>query len=165
MTSILYTARMNTKPNLPDEIWLGKKDYSAWTDWRVNGWLFVAAIVSSVSDILFPHVVREWPTAARIIVAVIPFLALLLWVRSLMRWIRGMDELHRRITLAAVLFAVSVTFFFVVLWHRLERVGAFQAIFNTSSAASWDIGTVGHIFLLMTFCYFLGYRIFNRRYQ
>ena len=167
MTSMLYTARMSTKPNLPDEIWLGKKEYSAWTDWKVNGWLFVAAIVSGASDILFPHVVRGWPIAVRAVVAVIPFVALLLWARTLAQWIRGMDELHRRITLAAILFTVSATFFFVVLWHRLERVGVFQALFPSSSpsAASWDIATVGHIFLLMTFCYFLGYRIFNRRYQ
>jgi hypothetical protein len=78
-----------------------------------------------------------------------------------------MDELHRRITLAAILFTVSVTFFFVMLWHRVEKAGVFQSVSSVDkySEASWDIGTVGHIFLLMTFCYFLGYRIFNRRYQ
>ena len=164
---MLYIVSMNTKPNVPDEIWLGKKEYSARTDWRVNGWLFVAAIISGVSDIVFPHVVRQWPVAARALIALIPFVALLLWVRSLTRWIRGMDELHRRITVAATFFSVSATFFFVVLWHRLERAGVFQAIFprGDDSAVGWDIGTVGHIFLLMTFCYFLSYRIFNRRYQ
>src|SRR5690349_11234079 len=130
---------MNTKPNLPDEIWLGKKEYSAWTDWKVNGWLFLATIISSASDILFPHIVREWPIAVRGLVAVTPFIALVFWIRSLARWIGGMDELHRRITLAAVLFTVSATFFFVVLWHRLDSAGVFQAIFSTSSAASWDI--------------------------
>jgi hypothetical protein len=158
---------MNNKPNLPDEIWLGKKEYSAWTDWKVNGWLFMATIISGLSDIMFPHEVKQWPIAVRTLVALLPFLALLLWMRSLTRWIRGMDELHRRITLAATLFSVGTTFFFVVLWHRLERAGVFQTIPTTGkySDASWDIGTIGHIFLLMTFCYFLGYRIFNRRYQ
>ena len=155
------------KPNLPDEIWLGKKEYSAWTDWKVNGWLFVATIISGLCDIMFPHVVRQWPVALRTLAAMIPFLALLLWIRSLARWIGGMDELHRRITLAAIFFTVSVTFFFVMLWHRLEKAGVFQSMSSAGqySDASWDIGTVGHIFLLMTFCYFLGYRIFNRRYQ
>ena len=157
---------MNTKPNVPDEIWLGKKEYSAWKDWKVNGWLFVATIISGASDIMFPHIVREWPIAVRVLVALIPFIALLFWIRSLARWIRGMDELHRRITLAATFFTVSATFFFVVLWHRLEKAGVFQAIFPPGNpSASWDIATVGHIFLLMTFCYFLSYRIFNRRYQ
>lgn len=165
MTSILYTEDMNTKPNLPDEIWLGKKEYSAWTDWKVNGWLFVATLISAASDIIYPHVVKSWPMAIRLLVALLPFVALLLWVQNLARWIRGMDELHRRITLAATFFTVSATFFLVVLWHRLERAGVFQAIFPSGHPSSWDIGTVGHIFLLMTFCYFLGYRIFNRRYQ
>ena len=158
---------MKNKPNLPDEIWLGRKEYSIWTDWKVNGWLFAATIISGASDILFPHVVREWPVALRTFIAVMPFLALVLWMRSLAGWIRGMDELHRRITVAATLASVSATFFFVVLWHRLERAGFFQAIFppGRTSEATWDISTVGHIFLLMTLFYFAGYRFFNRRYQ
>jgi hypothetical protein len=157
---------MNEKLNLPDEIWLGRKDYSLWSDWKVNGWLFVATLISGTSDILFPHVVEQWPVPLRIVIAVVPFLALGLWMRNLARWISGMDELHRRITVAATLLTVSATFFFVVLWHRLEKAGFFQAIFPGSrSEASWDIGTVGHIFLLLTFFYFAGYRFFNRRYQ
>ena len=158
---------MNKNPNLPDEIWLGKAEYSMRTDWKVNGWLFVATIISCASDIMFPHLVKQWHTGVRALVALVPFLAVLLWARSLARWIHGMDELHRRITLAAVLFTVSATFFFVTLWHRLDKAGSFQAIFPSGDNpdASWDIGTVGHIFLLMTFFYFLGYRIFSRRYQ
>src|SRR5215210_5901657 len=147
------------KPNLPDEIWLGKTEYSVWTDWKVNGWLFVATIVSVTSDIMFPHVVRQWPVALRALAALIPFLVIPLWVRSLAQWISGMDELHRRVTLAAVFFATSATFFFVTAWHRLDKAGVFQAVFPVSKHpdASWDIGTVSHIFLLMTFFYFLGY--------
>jgi hypothetical protein len=158
---------MNKKLNVPDEIWLGKKEYSFWTDWKVNGWLFVATTISAVADIMFPHEVRQWHVAVRTLVAILPFLALLLWMRSLAQWIRGMDELHRRITTAAILFTVSATFFFVVLWHRLKAAGLFQTLFGSGRYpdAAWDIGTVGHIFLLMTFCYFFGYRIFNRRYQ
>jgi hypothetical protein len=127
----------------------------------------VATILSAVADIMFPHVVSQWPVALRTLAAVLPFLALLLWMRSLAQWIRGMDELHRRITMAAILFTVSATFFFVTLWHRLNEAGVFQAIFGQGrhSTAHWDVATVGHIFLLMTLCYFLGYRIFNRRYQ
>ena len=86
---------------------------------------------------------------------------ILLWARKLTHWIRGMDELHSRLTLVAILFATNATFFFVTLWHRLVVAG----LFPTRPGASWDIHTVGHIFLLMTFFYFLGFRIFNRRYQ
>jgi hypothetical protein len=164
---MLYIRFMSTKPNLPDEIWLGKEEYSLRTDWKVNCWLFLATIVSCVSDILFPGQFQQWPVALRALVALIPFLAVLLWARSLARWIRGMDELHRRITTSAVLFTVSATFFVVMLWHRMDRAGVFQALFpgGRNPDATWDIGSVGHAFLLMTFFYFLGWRIFNRRYQ
>ena len=162
---MLYTAVM--KPNVPNELWLGQKEYSAWTDWKVNGWLFVATLMSGASDIMFPHVVKGWAVPLRGLVALAPFLALMLWMRNLARWIRGMDELHRRITLAAVLCAVSASFFLVVLWHRLDQAGVFQALFPSTrpSEVSWDIVTVGHIFLLMTCCYFFSYRLCNRRYQ
>jgi hypothetical protein len=79
----------------------------------------------------------------------------------------AMDSRHGRtacrITLAAVLFAVSATFFFVMAWHRLEAVGFFEAI--CPGRKSWDIGTIGHVFVLMTLFYILGHAIFNRRYK
>jgi hypothetical protein len=105
--------------------------------------------------------------ALRTIITLAPFLVFPLWVRDLARWVRGMDELHQRITLAAILFAVSTTFFFVLLWHRLDKAGFFQSFFSAGkySDASWDICTFGHVILLLTFSYFLGHAIFNRRYK
>lgn len=148
------------KLNVPEEIYLGKKEYSWRADWKVNGWLQVAALISGACDIVFQDAVRQWPTGWRVLVAVLPFLAILLWVRTLIRWIGGMDELHRRITSSAILFAVSATFFFVMLWHRLDK-----AILAQGTAQSPDIGTLAHLFLLLTFFYFIGFRIFNRSYQ
>jgi hypothetical protein len=165
---MLYTAdTMSTKLNVPDEIVLGNKDYSWRIDWTVNGWLFVATLISGFSDILFPHLVKQWPVGYRVAIVLVQFSAILLWTRALARWIRGMDELHRQITIAAVLFATNATFFFVMLWHRLEVAGLFQAMFSSGKHpnASWDIGTLAHIFLLLTLSYFLGYFIFNRRYK
>ena len=126
-----------------------------------TGWLFVAAIVSGACDIVFPQFVRQWPFALRIAAVLVPFAALALWARSIIRWIGGMDELHRRITMAAVLFATSASFFVVMLWHRIVASG----IIPSKPGVSWDIGTVGHVFLLLTFFYFLGYFLVNRRYQ
>ena len=71
---------MNQTPNIPDEIWLGRKEYSFWTDWKVNGWLFLATIISGVCDIMFPDRLSQWPLGWRVLAAVVPFLALLLWV-------------------------------------------------------------------------------------
>ena len=39
-----------------------KKEYSMWTDWKVNGWLFVATHHLVPSDIMFPHLVQQWPS-------------------------------------------------------------------------------------------------------
>lgn len=155
------------KPNDPNEIWLGESEYSMWTDWKVNGWLFAATIFSGAFDIVFQHNVRQWDVALRALVAVLPFIAVFLWMRALSRWIRGMDELHRRIVMEAVLFTTSATFFLVMLWHRLDKAGVFEAIFpgGRNAEASWDIGTIAHVFLLMTFFYFLGFRISSRRYE
>jgi hypothetical protein len=165
MTRMLYTSSvMNNKPNIPDEVFLGgSKEYSWRTDLKVNGWLMLAVLMSGVSDFFFAHQVKQLAVALRTLIAFAPFFAILLWARTLAQWIRGMDELHRRITLAAVLFAVSATFFFVLLWHRLEVVGFFEAI--CPGRKSWDIGTVGHVFLLMTLFYIFGHSIFNRRYK
>jgi hypothetical protein len=165
-TSMLYTAFMNIKPNVPGEIFMGEKEYSWRADWKVNGWLFVATLISAFADIIFAHIVRQWPLGWRVGIVCAEFAAIALWARSLTHWICGMDEMHRRITTSAVLFAVSATFFFIMLWHRLDRAGLFDAIFPKPKAGGgWDICTVGHEFLLLTLFYFLGHTVFNRRYK
>jgi hypothetical protein len=132
----------------------------------VNGWLFVATLISAFCDIIFYHAVWQWPLSYRAGIVLAEFLAILLWARNLTRWIRGMDELHRRIIMSAVLFAVGATFFILMFWHRLDAAGFFNAIFGQpKSGGSWDICTVGHGFLLLTLFYFLGHTIFNRRYK
>jgi hypothetical protein len=157
---------MNEKPNVPGEIFLGNQEYSWRMDWQVNGWLFVATLISAFCDIIFGHTVREWPLEWRVGIVLAQFAALALWARGLVVWVRGMDEMHRRITTAAILFAVSATFFFVMLWHRLDAAGLFKVIFPTpKNGGGWDIATVGHSFLLLTLFYFLGQSIFNRRYK
>lgn len=157
---------MNNKPNIPGEIFLGEKDYSWRADWRVNGWLFAATLISAFADIIFPHITRQWPLEARVGIVLAEFLTIALWARSLARWIRGMDEMHRRITVSAVLFSICATFFSLMLWHRLDAAGLFNLIFGApKGGGSWDICTVGHGFLLLTLFYFLGHTNFNRRYQ
>ena len=164
---MLYTGSiMNTKPNIPDEIYFGKKEHTWRRDWQVNGWLLVATLISAFSDVMFPFVVKQWPLGWRVGIVAAEFLAIALWARDLTRWIRGMDEMHRRITTSVILSAVSATFFFMMLWHRLERAGLFDAIFPQPKAGgSWDIRTVGHGFLLLGLFYFVAQGIFNRRYK
>ena len=128
---------------------------------KVNCWMLVALIISSASDVFFPDQIKTRQLAWRAIIAIAPFPFILLWVRDLKRWIRGMDELHRRITLATIVFAVSATLFVVALWHLLARAG----IGHISFMPPFDPNSVWVILSLMTAFYFHGYRIFNRRYQ
>ena len=163
---MLYTGDMSAKLNVPGEIFMGNKEYSWRMDWRVNGWLFVAALISGLADIVFRHATSHLPLATRAGIQAMEFFAIALWARSLVRWIGGMDEMHRRITLSAILFAVSATFFVLMLWHRLDAEGFFNVIFGVpKTGTSWDICTVCHGFLLMTLFYFLGHTVFNRRYR
>src|SRR5258708_136927 len=120
---------MNNKPNIPGEIFLGEKEYSWRKDWQVNGWLFVATLISAFSDIIYGSVVKQWPEVWRVMLVLGQFAAILLWARNLIHWVRGMDELHRRITTTAILFATNATFFVLMLWHRLEAAGLFASLF------------------------------------
>jgi hypothetical protein len=153
---MLYTARMNTKPNIPEEIAPGK-DYSFWADMKVNGWCWVAVLTSFANEVfLLPHH-KDWPVAIRAVIAVVPLVASSLWVRSVAGWIRGMDELHRRITLAACLFATIATLFVVTALHLLVVAGVFSIKFQA---------TAGFIIIWLVVCfYILGHFIFNRRYK
>jgi len=156
MTSMLYTARMNTKPNIPEELAPGKY-YSIRTEIKVNGWCWVAVLTSFVNDVfLLPHH-KDWPLAVRAVIALVPLVASLLWVRSVAGWISGMDELHRRITLAACLFATIATLFVVTALHLLVVAGVFSAKFQASA---------GFVIIWLVVCfYILGQSIFSRRYK
>lgn len=157
---------MNEKLNVPGEIFLGNQQYSWRADWQVNGWLFVATLISAFCDIIFAQRVRHWPVGWQVSMVAAQFFAIVLWTRSLARWIRGMDEMHARITTNAILFAVSVTFFILSLWHRLWAAGLFDLIFpKPHGGSTWDILTVAHGFLLLTLFYFIGFSHFNRRYK
>ncbi len=87
---------MNDKPNVPEEI-----QQCTWRSLKAGGgWMFIAMGTSIAADYLLPpH--KHWPLVLRTLFALVPLAASLLYVRSTARWIRGMDELHRHITLCA----------------------------------------------------------------
>jgi len=148
---------MNCKPNLPQEVEPGSGQYSIRTDIRVNGWSWAAVLTSFVGEVLLlPHH-KDWPTALRAVVALVPLIASLLWVRSVMQWVRKMDELQRRITTAASVFASVTTLFVIAASHLLVVAGVFPVRFQA---------TAGFVIIWLVVCfYLLGRGIFNRRYQ
>src|SRR5579859_2279909 len=98
---MLYTGCMNEKLNLPEEIMFGPA-YSLRANLKANTWAFVAMLLSLAGDVLLARH-DDWSVFPKGILAMVPLLISLLWVRSFVRWVRGMDEMHRRISLEACL--------------------------------------------------------------
>jgi cation transport ATPase len=167
---------MNSKTNIPQVVMPGK-NYSFWADMKVNGWIFASWPTIFWGDLwLYNH--EDCPFMLRVIIALIPLAMCLLWIRGVARWIRGMDELHRRITLDACLFAITWTFFVITAWQHLKHKGILEAIFrsshyflgelalgfNLAGLTEYDFYYPLAVMLLLSF-YFLGHTIFNRRYK
>lgn len=92
------------KPNLLEAITPCSGRYSLRQDLHLNAWLAVAVVIYSAQLFLlrrFP----EWSPLARGFVALAPLPPSLLYLRSWTRFVRGLDELQRRIQLEAFLFA------------------------------------------------------------
>lgn len=166
VTSMLYILCMQTKLNVPGEIEPGPS-YSFRSDWRVNAWMYVAMAISVLTDLVFRNEVRSWPELFRALAALSPLLAILLWIRRLVRWIQGMDELDRSITKAACLFATAATFFFILAWHHLSRLAVLNSLFTGrwQPYASMDLCVPWLVLWLLLITYVAGQRLFNRRFQ
>jgi hypothetical protein len=191
---------MNNKPNIPEDtglVTLNLRKISIRTDLKVNGWLFVSMLTAAVSDLLLHgnifrgwhiqeknwpvlselmhHHGEDWPVLMRVIVELLPMFMSLLWIRDVARWIRGMDELHRRIMLETCLFAVIGTFFFITAWNRLQNTGVLKAIFQPASPplhrwdyrqlAYLDFSNFAFIAALLVSFFVLGHFFLNRRYK
>jgi hypothetical protein len=179
MTSMLYTiGTMNKKPNIPDEVMLYWKTYSFWADMKVNSWLFVAILTGAASAFLFhtnpPYgpshhcYYQDWPVMLRAVVELFPLLASLLWTRSLVRWIRGMDELHRRIMLETWLIGAIATLYFLSIWHLLDLAGVSAAVLQATQKVHLEALdkpifplTIGMFYVFSG----LSFTILNRRYK
>jgi hypothetical protein len=157
MTSLLYTAfNMKNKVNFPEEVEPGHH-YSFRTDLRVNGWSWLAVLTSFAGEVFLLPQHKNWPVAWRAVIALAPLIASLLWVLSIARWMRGMDELQRRITQAAAVFATVATLFIVTTSHLLVVAGVFPARFQA---------TAGFVVIWLIVCFYIwGRHIFGRRYQ
>lgn len=157
---------MNNKPNLPDELEPGKKDYSFRKDLKVNGWGYVALTLSVGGEALV-YFHQGWPVALRAIIALIPIIPALLWGRVFARWIRGMDELHRRLTVEVCLFATTATLFVFTALHPLVKFGVIEANGHGDSWLVWLMDW--HSWLLTSWLlicfYLLGGMILRRRYK
>ena len=157
---------MNSKPNMPEEIGWGKQ-YS----WRValkagGGWMMLAFLTDLPGIYLIEHH-KDWPVALRAVIALIPLIATLLYVRSAARWVRGMDELYRRIALESFLFATVAYLFLTAAWFLLNQAGVWDAVAQTTGLHLERMPFSNcTLIICLTYVFFgVGYSIFNRRYQ
>lgn len=110
------------KPNHPDDVrpWTGR--YSLMTDLKLNFWIVVAgAMLVFSNELLRGH--PDWDGWVRGLLTLSPLLAVGLLVRSYLRFIRGMDELQRRVQLEAWLIATLAALFLVTGINMLNASG------------------------------------------
>lgn len=161
---------MNNKPNDPEKLFSPSK-YSLWADLRVNGWLLFAIVMGLANDLFFHHSMREnfrdWPVGLLAMIEIVPLLAVLIWARSMARWIRSMDELHRSIALEAWLFAACSTLVFLSLWPLLDRSGISAVVLKMTN---FHLEALDKPNLPLTLCllcgfYIVGHIISSRPYK
>jgi hypothetical protein len=146
-----------TSLTLPESVQPGKH-YSFKADLKLNIWAFVALMVAFTARwILQRH--HDWGAPLVSLVALSPLLPSLLYVRTIARWIDGMDELQRRLQMEACLFATTGTVFVATGLSLLGGLGVLSTV-RLQHGLGWE-GT----FALIVLLYILGNVIFNRRYR
>jgi hypothetical protein len=169
---------MNNKPNDPEELFTLNPKKISWTPIKVDGWLIASMFAIVVGDLwLFNH--ENCPFILRVIIALVPPAMWLLWIRNVAQWVRGMDELQRRIILEVYLFAITWTFFVIATLQHLKHEGILKIIFRShhsflgTLALGFNLGGIiteydmYYPLAVMIFIpfLFLGHFIVNRRYK
>ena len=146
------------KPNLLESVLQPCSDhYSLKKDLRLNAWMLVAtAVYVAISVLLKRH--PEWSPLTRGLLNLTPMIPGVLYVRTCLRFIRGMDELQRRIQLEAWLFAALGSLI----------IGAVINTLNDSGVSLGDLKhglSLGGTFALTFVLWLVGTAISNRRYK
>ncbi len=111
------------KPNLIESVTPCTGEYSLRRDLRLNAWLLVATVVYLAERALLNRR-PEWTPLVRALVSLAPLLPALLYIRSWVRFIRGLDELQRRVQVEAHLFAAWGTIIAGIVLEALNQQGA-----------------------------------------
>ena len=147
------------KPNLIEEYVPHSGHYSLKKDLRLNAWLGAATILYGATLWLTKHH-PDWSPLTRGLLSLTPLVPALLYVRSWMRLVRGMDELQRRIQLEAFLFAALGTVMVGVILSTLNANG----ILPFGALQDHGLG-LGGAFLALFALWLLGWGFATRRYR
>ena len=122
-----------------------------------NAWLGVAVAVYLINLVLLKRN-PDWSPATRGLVALMPLVPGLLYARSWMRFVRGLDELQRRIQIEAFLFAALGT---VVLGTVVSTLNAQEV---PTGWLKHGLG-MGQTLMAMLFFWSVGWGIAKCRYK
>ncbi len=159
MTRNLYSLCVNKQnpPNTLESLRPLSGQYSCKKDIRLNSWLAVATAIFIVDRILsLRH--PEWSVAARATLALAPLVPGMLYIRSCVRFVDGLDELQRRIQLEAWLFAVMGTVLVGTAISALNAAGVHLGELERGLG-------MGRAYLLTFFFWLVGSAIANRRFK
>lgn len=135
----------------------GSGQYSLKADLKLNVWLLIA-VAMHLTQRGVVEANAEWGTTAKLLLTLSPLLPGLLYVRSWVRFVGGLDELQRRIQMEAFLFAAVGT---VV-------VGAVVSVCNEHSISTrWmthGMG-LGSSFMVMLLLWSVGWGMAKCRYK
>ena len=145
------------KPNTMESVEPHSGSYSWKQDLRLNAWLAVAAVVYMVGLFLLKHN-PAWSPLTRGLVTLTPLLPALLYVRSWMRFVGGLDELQRRIQTEAFLFAALGTVVVGVMVNALNASGV--TVIDLTHGLD-----LGGVFFSMFTLWLVGTGLANARYK
>jgi hypothetical protein len=152
---------MNNRANIPEDMA---------RSWGAGGhWLMLVFVTDIPGAYLIAHH-KDWPTILPMIIALLPLAASLLYVRAIVRWIRGMEEMHRQITQAAWGFAMVAYLVLTGIWSLLvDRAGIFENRFHLTGLGTLERAPFTNVTFITALTYVLfgiGYtHIFNRRFK
>ncbi len=144
------------KPHVIESVLPCSGQYSFKQDLRLNAWLLVATVAYLAQRFLIAGQ-PEWSPLARGLVALTPLLPALLYLRDWVRFVRGLDELQRRVQMEAHLFAAWGALIAGILLTALHEQGVLQWLPH-------GLG-FGGVMVVLFPLWLLGIAIANRRYK
>jgi hypothetical protein len=115
--------------------------YSLKQDLRLNGWLAVA-VATYLVELYSERSFEGGSPLVRGLLALLPVIPGLLYIRSWVRFIRGLDELQRRIQLEAFLFAALVTILLGTILSTLAAKGVPLGPLQYGLTLGWIFGVM-----------------------
>lgn len=166
MTSMLYIGRMTTKLNHPEDIGISAKACFRDSFKAGAAWMMLVYI-TDIPGLYLLSKHPDWPVALRCCVTLLPLLFAFKYVSSIAQWMRGMDEMQRKLSLESFAFAMVVYLFLTTAWFLFGHAGLWNAIADGTKVHLESIPWSNCTFIICMIHVLFGtrYSILKRRYQ